>query len=86
MKTLKELRTMAGVSQETLADRLDSRQSQITQIESGRNSPTIRRLCETLEALGYSIELYAIAGERRHRVDLEPLTRKGCAKDAPSVI
>jgi transcriptional regulator with XRE-family HTH domain len=66
MKTLRQLRKEAGVSQDTLAKQLatirggGAYQGPISNIESGKVSPTVKRLADYLEALGYKLQVTAI--------------------------
>ena len=68
MKTLKQLRQGLGVTQKELAKRIQAirgggaLQGPISSIESNQNSPTISRLKDTLEALGFELRLYVVQG------------------------
>jgi transcriptional regulator with XRE-family HTH domain len=80
MVTLKQLRKGRGVSQTDLAGMLqDTRggkgyQGPISAIESGRNSPTVKRLFDILDALGYELRITAKAkGEPQVTLDLGSL-------------
>ena len=80
MVTLKQLRKGRGVSQTDLAAMLqDTRggkgyQGPISAIESGRNSPTVKRLFDILDALGYELRITAKAkGEPIVTLDLGSL-------------
>ena len=63
MVTLKQLRKARGISQTDLAMMLQETrggkgyQGPISAIESGRNSPTVKRLTDILAALGYELRL-----------------------------
>lgn len=58
--TLRELRLLRGLSQKQLASRLNAPQGQISQIESGKYTPSLNVLESYLEALDarLCIELY----------------------------
>ena len=66
MTTLKQLRKEAGVSQDTLAKTLatirggGAYQGPISNIERGEVSPTVKRLSDYLEALGYTLQVTAV--------------------------
>ncbi|NBW99716.1 XRE family transcriptional regulator, partial [bacterium] len=63
MTTLKELRRGKGISQTDLAVMLQETrggkgyQGPISAIESGRNSPTVKRLTDIVETLGYELKI-----------------------------
>jgi transcriptional regulator with XRE-family HTH domain len=67
MTTLKQLRKGRGISQGALAQLLQEKrggkglQGPVSVIESGRVSPTVKRLADILNALGYRLELTAKA-------------------------
>ena len=48
-------------------------QGPISSIESNQNSPTISRLKDTLEALGFELRLYVVQGQEVTKLDLESL-------------
>ncbi len=54
---LKQFRTSRGVSQQSLAERLATKQSAISRIESGRSNPSLEFAIRYLNALGYRIEV-----------------------------
>ena len=67
MTTLKQLRKGRGISQGALAQLLQKKrggkglQGPVSVIESGKVSPTVKRLADILDALGYRLELTAKA-------------------------
>jgi transcriptional regulator with XRE-family HTH domain len=67
MTTLKQLRKGRGISQGALAQLLQEKrggkglQGPVSVIESGKVSPTVKRLADILDALGYRLELTAKA-------------------------
>lgn len=88
MKTLRELRKEAGVSQETLAHLLatirggGAYQGPISNIERGEVSPTVKRLSDILEVLGFELRIEARKGKERVILDLASLLGKSTrAKD-----
>jgi len=92
MMTLKQLRQSLGVTQKDLAIRIQSirgggaLQGPISTIESNHNSPTISRLKDTLEALGFELRLYVVQGQKVTKLDLESLLGPSSrAKDAGEV-
>jgi transcriptional regulator with XRE-family HTH domain len=62
MKTLREIRKEAGVSQRTLAERLggETVNTGISFLETGTVSPSIRRLRDVLNALGFELRIQAV--------------------------
>lgn len=66
MKTLRQIRKEAGISQDILAARLAEKrgckayQGPISAMERGESSPTVRRLFDYLEALGFSLIIQAV--------------------------
>ncbi|NDC23454.1 MAG: XRE family transcriptional regulator [Proteobacteria bacterium] len=94
MVTLKQLRKARGISQTDLAMMLQETrggkgfQGPISAIESGRNSPTVKRLTDILAALGYELRLSVKAkGEPTMILDLASLLGQlPRAKDAPGRI
>lgn len=90
MKTLRDLRKESGISQVSLAEILSgirgggAFQGPISNIERGEVSPTVRRLSDILEALGYELRIEARRGRERVPLALESLMGKlPRAKDAP---
>lgn len=88
MKTIRELRKEAGVSQETLATILsgirggNGYQGPISNIERGEVSPTVKRLADILEALGYELTIYAEKrGSKPVKMDLGSLLGRSRAKN-----
>jgi transcriptional regulator with XRE-family HTH domain len=79
MKTLKQLRQDNGVTQEELARRIQgirggkAFQGPVSAIESNRNSPTVSRLKDTLNALGFDLSLCATRDRESIPIDLESL-------------
>lgn len=54
---LREARRRAGLSQRDLASRVDTSQSVVARIESGRTSPTVQTLTRLLEAAGMDLRV-----------------------------
>lgn len=46
-----------GLSQKELANRIGIKQPQLSRIESGKQSPTLRTICLICDALGCSIKV-----------------------------
>jgi transcriptional regulator with XRE-family HTH domain len=89
MKTLRQLRKEAGVSQDTLAKQLatirggGAYQGPVSVIESCKVSPTVKRLADILEALGYSLEIRAKSrGNQAVILDVKSLLGNG-PRDIP---
>jgi len=74
MKTLKQLRIENGLTQSDLA-RLSGGEwrNTIVTLESGKQSPTLRRLRELLGLMGYSLKLEIEKDGRFHLLDLDSL-------------
>ena len=92
MKTLKQLRQGLGVTQKDLAVRIQAirggsaLQGPISTIESNQNSPTISRLKDTIEALGFELKITVAQGEEVTELDLDSLLGPSSrAKDAGEV-
>ena len=84
MKTLKQLRVENGLTQSDLA-RLSGGEwrNTIFTLESGKQSPTIRRLRELLALMGYSMKIELEKDGRVHFLDLDSLMGSTTrAKDA----
>lgn len=88
MTTLKQLRKGRGISQGALALLLQEKrggkawQGPVSVIEAGKVSPTVKRLADILEALGYRLELTAKArGAAPIPLDLDSLLGNGSRKD-----
>ena len=79
MKTLKQLRQDIGMTQEELAIKIQTIrggkafQGPVSAIESGRNSPTVLRLKDTLDALGFDLSICATRDGESIPLDLESL-------------
>lgn len=78
MKTLKQLRVESGLSQSELGQKMakDSKavfQGPVSNLEKGKVSPTVRRLAETLHAMGFNLELIAVRGDVREVLEVESL-------------
>jgi transcriptional regulator with XRE-family HTH domain len=68
---LREARRRAGLSQEALAGRINTAQSVVARVESGRSCPTIATLQRMLGAAGFELSL-----------ELTPVTRSDALVDA----
>jgi len=91
MKTLRDIRKGCGISQVSLAEILSgirgggAFQGPISNIERGEVSPTVRRLSDILEALGYELRIEARRGREKIPLALDSLMGKlPRAKDAPA--
>lgn len=67
-RTLIEARTSAGLTQEELAARMETTQSTIARLESGRSVPSTRTLARFAKATGTTL-----------RISFEPATGRGAA-------
>ena len=74
MKTLRQLRIENGLTQSDLA-RLSGGEwrNTIFTLESGKQSPTLRRLRELLALMGYSMKIELEKDGRVHFLDLDSL-------------
>lgn len=74
MKTLRQLRIENGLTQSDLA-RLSGGEwrNTIFTLESGKQSPTLRRLRELLDLMGYSLKLEIEKDGKVHFLDLDSL-------------
>lgn len=85
--TLTEFRNMVGISQQAHAERMrelgrgNGFQGAIMQMERSYNSPTVSRLNDYLEALGFTLEMIASNDSGSYLMDVGALTRSR-AKDA----
>jgi transcriptional regulator with XRE-family HTH domain len=84
MMNLKQLRKGRGMSQDSLARFLQEKrggkawQGPISVIESGKVSPTVKRLADIVEALGYSLEIRAKSrGNQAVILDVKSLLGNG---------
>ncbi len=84
MTTLKQLRKGRGISQGALAQLLQEKrggkglQGPVSVIESGKVSPTVKRLADIVEALGYSLEIRAKSrGNQAVILDVKSLLGNG---------
>ncbi len=55
--TLAQLRTRSGYTQEEVAQRMETTQTAIARLESGKQSPTIQTLQSYARANGYCLEI-----------------------------
>lgn len=85
--TLADLRHKVGITQSSLAQRIRERgrsaglQGEVLKIERGYNSPTVSRLNDYLEALGFTLEMIASNDSGFYLMDVGALTRSR-TKDA----
>lgn len=57
IKALIEARMRAGLTQEQLAERLNTKQAAIARLESGRVNPSVRMIARIAEATGNALEI-----------------------------
>lgn len=85
--SLADLRNKIGITQESLAQRMHERgrgaghQGEVLKIERGYNSPTVSRLKDYVEALGYTLDIIATKDGSAYPLDVPALTRSR-TKDA----
>lgn len=85
--SLADLRNKIGITQEALAQRMHERgrgsvhQGEVLKIERGYNSPTVSRLKDYVEALGYTLNIIATKDDGSYSLDVQALTRSR-TKDA----
>lgn len=79
--SLADLRNKVGITQETLAQRMHERgrgggyQNEVMRAERGYNSPTVSRLKDYVEALGYTLDIIASKDGSPYPLDVNALTR-----------
>jgi transcriptional regulator with XRE-family HTH domain len=90
MKTLQELRIANRLSLRDLARLMigtrgsgKGYQAALHRMERRELSPTIERLRDTLQAMGYSLELYACRNGERVPLEVTPRAKDAPVKDAP---
>jgi transcriptional regulator with XRE-family HTH domain len=76
---IRTCRKRHGLSQESLARRVGTRQSAISRLEHGEVSPTVETLTLILNAMGEQLEM----GGAPPRRDYDPLHRKAQAERSP---
>ena len=55
VRQLKEVRTSSGITQQVLAERVGTKKSNISRLESGRYNPSLDLLVKVAEGLGREI-------------------------------
>ena len=79
--SLADLRNKVGITQEALAQRMRENgreikfQGDIMKLERGYNSPTVSRLKDYIEALGYTLDIIATNDGSPYPLDVNALTR-----------
>jgi transcriptional regulator with XRE-family HTH domain len=76
---IREARKRHGLSQQSLARRVGTRQSAVSRLERGEVSPTVETLNLMLNAMGERLEIGGAPLER----DYDPLHRKAQAERSP---
>lgn len=76
---IRETRKRHGLSQQSLARRVGTRQSAVSRLERGEVSPTVETLELMLNAMGERLEIGGAPLER----DYDPLHRKAQAERTP---
>lgn len=90
MKTIKQLRAMTGITQTQVAELMQLKrggkgfQAAISNLESGRISPTVRRLYDYSRALGYTLTLQ-VKGPSGPPIQLDLESLLGHEKSDPSL-
>ncbi len=85
--SLADLRNKVGITQEALAQRMHERgrgggyQNEVMRAERGYNSPTVSRLKDYVEALGYTLDIIATKDGSPYPLNVNALTRSR-TKDA----
>jgi predicted transcriptional regulator len=67
VRTFRELREALGITQTELATRAEMTQSEVSKFET-RDDHRIERMREMVEALGGTLEVIAVVGDKRVRV------------------
>lgn len=78
-RLIREARKRHGLSQQSLARRVGTRQSAVSRLERGEVSPTVETLNLMLNAMGERLEIAGAPLER----DYDPLHRKAQAERTP---
>jgi len=76
---IRATRKRYGLSQQSLARRVGTRQSAVSRLERGEVSPTIETLNLMLNAMGEQLEIRGVPLQR----DYDPLHRKAQAERSP---
>ena len=63
-KTVRELRQNKGISQEKLADAIDSHQVYISEIENGKKIPSLQVIYKTASFFGLTLSEFAALIEK----------------------
>lgn len=79
---IKEARLRAGLSQQMLAEFLNTSQSAIARWESGQRSPTFDVLTRAVRACGLELHVSLAAADREH----EQWIREGLQKDPGALL
>lgn len=75
--TIRQLRIMAGLTQGQLSKKLSEAgrgkgyQGSVQKLEGGKNSPTVSKLADVLEAMGHSLVITAVNKETGHAVTMD---------------
>lgn len=75
--TIRQLRIMAGLTQGQLSQKLSEAgrgkgyQGSVQKLEGGKNSPTVSKLADVLEALGHSLVITAVNKETGHTIEMD---------------
>ena len=64
-ETVRELRQNKGISQEVLAEAIDSHQVYISEIENGKKTPSISVIYKTAQYFGLSLSEFAAIVEAK---------------------
>jgi transcriptional regulator with XRE-family HTH domain len=69
-----KLRTLRGLTQEELAQRVGTQQSSISRLESGQTEPSVSFLRRVVEALDGQLEIHAVPREHAVVVEQEEMS------------
>lgn len=73
---IREARKRAGLSQRQLAEFLLTTQPVIARWESGRTSPSFRRVVEAIRACGLDLDARVVTADDQHRVLIADTLRR----------
>jgi transcriptional regulator with XRE-family HTH domain len=73
---IREARKRAGLSQQQLAELLLTTQPAIARWETGRTSPSFRRVVEAIRACGFDLHARVMTADDQHRVLIDDTLRR----------
>ena len=77
---IREARKRAGLTQTELGERLGTTQAQIARWESGRTSPSFRRVVEAVRACGLDLGVRIVTPDDQHALLIDHSLRRTAAE------